>query len=436
MNALLALVRADLTLHFTNRRALLISFVAPILIAGFFGATLGGNPGQRPARIPLAVVDLDKSTVTQAIVASMRKDENFSLQDFELAPAIEQVRAGKIRAAIVLPKGFGDAAPRALFSPNVKKPEIEIHLDPSQTVTMALVKGLLAQHVMEEVARSAFGGGPDGLKMLADAKTAIDKSTTTSPEDKVALGNLIDSVERLRSRQSQSGGAGNETGGFSFKMPFETTEREVTSGDRKYNPYAHSFAGMGVQFILFMGIDLGVAVLLMRRMGLWKRLRAAPVSRRLLLAAASSRARSSPRCSWRASTRRASRSSACVSTEAGSGLALVIIAFAMPHVDLRPAHRIDGPHARGHARHRDPRHAAPGDAGRRVGADLHLPGVAAVSDALRPDPLGRGRPRGDDVARAGTGDGPSRGRCHVDIQCCIRRRSPWHVSGGRSDRRT
>jgi ABC-2 type transport system permease protein len=40
---------------------------------------------------------------------------------------------------------------------------------------------------------------------------------------------------------------------------------------------------MGVQFVLFMGIELGVGLLLMRRMGLWKRLRAAPVSRGLLL---------------------------------------------------------------------------------------------------------------------------------------------------------
>ncbi len=40
---------------------------------------------------------------------------------------------------------------------------------------------------------------------------------------------------------------------------------------------------MGVQFILFMGIELGVALLLSRRLGLWKRLRAAPVSRTLLL---------------------------------------------------------------------------------------------------------------------------------------------------------
>ncbi|HST01162.1 MAG TPA: ABC transporter permease, partial [Usitatibacter sp.] len=72
-------------------------------------------------------------------------------------------------------------------------------------------------------------------------------------------------------------------GGTAFEMPFTTREHEVTSGEAPYNGYAHSFAGMGVQFILFSGIDLGVAVLLMRRLGLWKRLRAAPVSRRLLL---------------------------------------------------------------------------------------------------------------------------------------------------------
>ena len=280
MNALLALVRTDLTLYLSNRRALLISFVAPILIAGFFGMTLGGPTGKRPARIPVAIVDLDKSPVTQAIAGAMRKDDNFDVRDFELAPAIEQVRAGKIRAAIVLPKGFGDSAPRAIFRPNAPKPEIEIHLDPSQSVTLALVKGLLAQHVMQQVSRVAFGGGDQGLKLLGDAQREIDASGL-SDEDKREYKTLLDSVARVQSRRPAPG-SGAE-GGMSLEMPFKTAEREVTSGDRKYNPYAHSFAGMGVQFILFLGIDLGVAVLLMRRMGLWKRLRAAPVSRKLLL---------------------------------------------------------------------------------------------------------------------------------------------------------
>jgi ABC-2 type transport system permease protein len=77
---------------------------------------------------------------------------------------------------------------------------------------------------------------------------------------------------------------GGASAGPAFRAPYETRAVAVTSGaDRPYNGYAHSFAGMGVQFILFMGIEVGIGMLLARRLGLWKRLRAAPLSRTLLL---------------------------------------------------------------------------------------------------------------------------------------------------------
>jgi len=41
---------------------------------------------------------------------------------------------------------------------------------------------------------------------------------------------------------------------------------------------------MSVQFILFMGIDAGVALLIMRQQGVWRRLRAAPLAPAVLLA--------------------------------------------------------------------------------------------------------------------------------------------------------
>jgi len=71
-------------------------------------------------------------------------------------------------------------------------------------------------------------------------------------------------------------------------MPYTTREIEaVQSGANAapvaYNSYAHSFAGMGVQFILMSGVEMGMGLLLMRRLGLWKRLRAAPLSRTQLL---------------------------------------------------------------------------------------------------------------------------------------------------------
>jgi ABC-2 type transport system permease protein len=95
---------------------------------------------------------------------------------------------------------------------------------------------------------------------------------------------MFDSIERVQARTSGDADAGKPgRGAPSFNLPFATVEQEVTSGERKYNGYAHSLAGMSVQFMMFLGLELGIGLLLARRMGLWKRLRAAPLSRSTLL---------------------------------------------------------------------------------------------------------------------------------------------------------
>ena len=68
-------------------------------------------------------------------------------------------------------------------------------------------------------------------------------------------------------------------------MPFETKVEQLTNGgaEVKYNGYAHSFGGMGVQFVLFAAIESAVGILTERQRGLWRRLRAAPLSRNVLL---------------------------------------------------------------------------------------------------------------------------------------------------------
>jgi ABC-2 type transport system permease protein len=280
MNALIALVRKDLVLYFSNRRALIMSVVAPIVIAAFFGALFDSGSSKKPARIPIAIVDLDKSEISNKIVASMKGDASFAIRDLAEPEAFELVRQGKVRAVAVLPKGFGDEAARAMFRPG-SKPVITVLYDPSQAMALAVVRGLLTQHVMQSVGQSAFGGATSE-KMIADARAGIDRNKDMSGTEKRNLGALFDSLQRLQ--EPRNGPANANTGTPRFEMPFETREQEVTSNaDRKYNSYAHSFAGMGVQFILFMGIELGIGVLLARRLGLWKRLRAAPISRSILL---------------------------------------------------------------------------------------------------------------------------------------------------------
>ena len=278
MNAFSALVRKDLILYFSNTRALIITLAAPIAIAAFFGS-LFGDGDKKPTRVPVAIVDLDQSAVTKQIIVGMKGDTALNVIELDEIEAISQVTKGKLRAAVVLPAKFGELSSRAIFSSGAK-PDVNIHFDPSQSMALAMVRGMLSQHVMKAVTQSMMSGGG---KALADARADVTVSKDIAAESRQELLTLFDSVERVQKRNDTASTSG-QPAGPSFDLPFNAVALETTGKEkRKYNSYAHSFGGMTVQFLLFMGVDLGVGLLLMRRMGLWKRLRAAPLSRALLL---------------------------------------------------------------------------------------------------------------------------------------------------------
>ncbi len=281
MNALIALVRKDLVLYFADRRALVMSIVAPILIAAFFG-TLFGNSDSKPAHIEVAVTDLDQSEVSKQIVAALRTDSTFTIVDTSEAKATELVKSGKVPAAVVLPAGFGDQAGRALFGAGAK-PEVVLRYDPSQSMALQVVRGLLAQHVMQNVTRSAFSGASP---VFADLRERALQDPSMPEDRKRELSTMFDSIAKVQnSAASASPSATASSSGGGFAIPYATREEEAGARpERKYNSFSHSFVGMGVQFVLLMGVDIGIALLAMRRLGLWKRLRAAPLSRGTLLA--------------------------------------------------------------------------------------------------------------------------------------------------------
>jgi len=285
MNAFIALVRKDLVLYFSNRRSVLMSIAAPILIAAFFGSLFGGSDS-KPANIPIAITDLDRSELSAKIVAALRADSALTVSEASEADALAQVKAGKLRAAVTLPVGFGERAARALFG-GADKPEIVLNYDPSQSMVLPLVRGLLAQHVMEHVSQSVMSGASPLLK---DMREQVLQNKQLPAERRDELVTMFDSIARVQSRATPGAAAASgaasaaPSNGPTFSVPFSTREVEASSNpETKYNSYSHSFAGMGVQFILLMGVDVAVGLLMMRRLGLWKRLRAAPLSRAKLL---------------------------------------------------------------------------------------------------------------------------------------------------------
>lgn len=286
MSALLALVRAEIKLHFSNRRAVLMSVVAPVLIAAFFGSLFGGA-GSKPSSIPIGVVDLDHSALSQRVVAALQAEPSLKAAVGTEAELLPQVRAGKLQTVAVLPAGLGKQAGTALFGGGTR-PEIQLHYDPSQSSALAVVRGMLAQTLMQEVSRSTFSAGSP---VLGDMKQQIEQASGIDPERRAELVRMFDSIHAVQQREAaaSAAGAASQPGlGGGLSLPYTTREIEAVQADANavpvaYNSYAHSFAGMGVQFILMSGVELGMGLLLMRRLGLWKRLRAAPLSRAQLL---------------------------------------------------------------------------------------------------------------------------------------------------------
>ncbi len=271
MIALIALIRKDLLLFVADRRALILTMMMPVVLAAFFGYLFGGSGERQIGKIEIGLVQLDQSATSKKIAASLKTDANLTVLELSPEAAQEQVKKGKLNAAIVLPVGFGDAATSAFFNPK-SKPEIPIYYDPSQSTALAMLKGILTQYIMQHVSADAFSG-PGGARVIDQSLRKLEQEN--KPE-LTELKQLLSSAKKFnQSQQSSAGSAGVASTGLS--TPFATKEVSLTAGP-KYNGYAHSFAGMSVQFILFMGIDAGIGILLMRNLGIWNRLVAAPIN--------------------------------------------------------------------------------------------------------------------------------------------------------------
>lgn len=145
-----------------------------------------------------------------------------------------------------------------------------------------MVRGILMGHVIEAVSKEVFTGIRGGV-LAEQSMRQLDSSDMPAPQ-KRRLRDVLTATRNLAQANAQTGtsvSAPGMTTPYTVKAVAETANENVA-----YNGSAHSFAGMGIQFLLFAAIDLGIGILLERQRGLWKRLRSAPLSRGMLLGGA------------------------------------------------------------------------------------------------------------------------------------------------------
>jgi ABC-2 type transport system permease protein len=282
--AIRALIRNDLRIYLTDRRAIVIGVLVPILIAAFFGYIFGGNGSAEVGKIPVAIVDEDGSTLSRAIAADFAAEPVVAVRALDRAQAAAGVRSGKVQVAVIIPKNFGADATRALFSGQTR-PQVDLWVDPSQSMSGQVVEGLFAKHGMQEITKEALGC-PSGQAALQDSIDRIESATAAQIPERAELKSLLDAVRSLQSRVASEGGTATAGLQRGLSIPYEVATTKITSAQNvPYNGYAHSFAGMTTQFILLAGVDAGIVLLLARERGIWQRLRSAPLGKTQFLLA-------------------------------------------------------------------------------------------------------------------------------------------------------
>ena len=304
---LMALVAKDLRVFFSERHTIVLSFAAPIALASFMAAIFGGAGPSASSRISIVLVDEDQSVISASIAAGAGADDRLRVEPSTRLDGLARVRTGRAVAAVVIPKGFGEAASGALLGDG-RPPELIVYHDPTRRSEVSLAQGLLTRVVLEAV--SAESLGDLGGDLIGDLKSgpvgsAVDRDESV---DRAGFLGLFDlgrsgptgedaSIEADREEfarafpglgdwvKSEVGEPPKPKGGL--RMPYESREVSITQGGPEGERgalAAHAFAGMVVQFVLFSAIEWGVGLLVERRRGLWKRLRVAPVSRTTLIA--------------------------------------------------------------------------------------------------------------------------------------------------------
>jgi ABC-2 type transport system permease protein len=252
---ILAVARTHLARLRRDRAAFVLSFVVPVVFFSVFAAIFGGPSRSTTRRIPVAVVDEDRSTNSGRFLEALRAEAGLSLRTTEepaglkagptldRAGAERMVRAGEVSVALILPKGFGETPLR--FDPSPDRPRLLILADTSDPVAPQVLTGLL-----QKVAMTAM---PDVMAQAGIAQ--IDR--WAGPLTAEQRAKLEENVRRLRETVGmETGTPRRDSGGL------VAVEVRDLLGETKKNPTSALLAaGLGVMFLLFSASGAGGALI-------------------------------------------------------------------------------------------------------------------------------------------------------------------------------
>jgi ABC-2 type transport system permease protein len=256
---ILAVARTHLARLKRDRAGFTLAFIVPVVFFSVFALVFGGPRGTT-RRVPVAVVDEDRTENSSRFLAALAREKGLHIETgrireggasqtpYDRSSAEEAVREGQVPLALVIPVGFGSAPIH--FGPSADTPRLLLYADSADPVAPQIVTGLL-----QKVALTAM---PDVLASTGIAQ--MDRwGASLTEEQKTRLRDGMDKLRGL-SAAPVSGAAEKDGGGAAGGLV--AIEVKDVLGESKKNPASALLAaGLGVMFLLFSATGAGGALI-------------------------------------------------------------------------------------------------------------------------------------------------------------------------------
>jgi len=276
MPVILALALKDLRILVRLRTGLFFTFVWPLVVAILFGTIFSGEG--HASRTTVAVVDEDATTASADFVSRLEKVATLQVMRADRERALSLVRAGKRTAAIVIPRGFGEAASRMFYG---TPPTVDLWIDPSRTAESGMLQGLLFKQGAERM-QSTLADSSASREMVRKARenlrAAAEAGVATVPTDRF-LGELDRYLGTVQAGAQPAGP------GASWQ-PLAVAEKPVVDprrGQYPQNSYDLTFPQGILWGIIGCVMTFGLGIVTERSHGTMVRLQMSPILRTELL---------------------------------------------------------------------------------------------------------------------------------------------------------
>jgi len=135
----------DLKLFIKDRRAVLLSFLLPIILISLFVFAYGGTGRSKPKTQKLLVVDLGRSTASKQIIADLKSVKELKIYLSDMAQSQKKIRQGKYAAALILLPSLNDSLKNGNALP------LEILYDQEKEMEVGLLQSLIIRTLMKHL---------------------------------------------------------------------------------------------------------------------------------------------------------------------------------------------------------------------------------------------------------------------------------------------